>query len=81
MLVVEFAVYPFREGAVPPRHVQAAIEAVRRVGLEVELAPLGLEVKGETTQVLDALRAATAAALEAGATKVVSSLRVNEVYA
>ncbi len=79
VLAAEIAVYPFQEGADPPPHVQAAIEEMRKAGLEVELAPLGLVLSGDAGQLLDALRAGVLAAMAAGATKVVASFEVSEV--
>lgn len=74
MIRAEFTVYPFIEGAAPPPHVQAAIDALREAGLEVEVGALGTTVWGEPEQVLEALRAAQVAAIAAGATRVVVSL-------
>jgi uncharacterized protein YqgV (UPF0045/DUF77 family) len=65
----EFTVYPFREGEDPPPYVHAAIDAVRGAGLIVEVGLLGQVVRGEAGEVLEALRAAQQAALEAGATR------------
>ncbi len=73
---VEFTVYPFEEGEAPPRHVQAAIDELRNAGLAVEVGLLGQVVTGETGQVIDALRSAQVAAVEAGANRFVVSLEV-----
>ncbi|MGQ0668784.1 MAG: thiamine-binding protein [Actinomycetota bacterium] len=75
-VTAEFTVYPFREAEAPPRRVQAAIDEFRRAGLSVEVGLLGQVVRGEADVVIEALRAAQAAALSAGATKVVVSLEV-----
>lgn len=63
----EFAVYPFEEGEAPPPYVQIAIDTLRAAGLTVELGPFGQLVVGETGKVLEALREAQVAALDAGA--------------
>jgi uncharacterized protein YqgV (UPF0045/DUF77 family) len=76
MLRAEFTIYPFREGETPPSHVEAAIDQLRRAGLEVEVGPLGQVVVGEPGVLLEALRAAEAAAVEAGAKKMVLSIEV-----
>lgn len=70
----EFTVYPFRAGEDPPIYVQAAIEALKTAGLSVEVGLLGQVVTGEAEVVLEALRAAQSAALEAGATRVAVNL-------
>ena len=76
MLRAEFAIYPFREGETPPSHAEAAINELRRAGLAVEIGPLGQVVTGEPRVLLDALRAAEEAAVEAGATRMVVSIEV-----
>jgi uncharacterized protein YqgV (UPF0045/DUF77 family) len=71
---VEFAVYPFEEGDVPPAYVQVAIDTLRAAGLKVEVGPFGQVVVGETGEVLEGLRGAQAAALNAGATRLAVNL-------
>jgi uncharacterized protein YqgV (UPF0045/DUF77 family) len=73
---VEFTVYPFREGETPPAHVEAAIQEIRKAGLDVVIGTLGQVVTGEAGIVFDALRSAEAAALSAGATRMVFSIEV-----
>jgi uncharacterized protein YqgV (UPF0045/DUF77 family) len=74
MIRAEFTIYPFIEGMAPPPYVQVAIDALRAAGLSVEVGPLSNTVFGDDELVLDALRAAQAAAVAAGATRVVLSL-------
>ncbi|MGQ0670344.1 MAG: thiamine-binding protein [Actinomycetota bacterium] len=76
MMRAEFAIYPFHEGEVPPAHVQAANERLRQAGIDVDIGLLGEVVRGDIDTVLEALRMATGAAIEAGATKVVVSIEV-----
>lgn len=76
MLRAEFTVYPFEEGQALPPHVQAAVDAARDAGLEVDVGPLSNTLSGETDTVLEALRAAAAGALAAGASRIVVSLEV-----
>jgi len=71
MIKVEFSIYPFVEGEVPPSHVQAAIEALTKAGLKVDVGPLSSSVAGESEPVLEALRHAQLAAISAGAQKFV----------
>jgi uncharacterized protein YqgV (UPF0045/DUF77 family) len=75
-VTAEFTVYPFREGEAPPPHVQAAIDELQRAGLSVEVGLLGQVVRGEADAVIGALSSAQAAALSAGATKVVVNVEV-----
>ena len=72
----EFTVYPFEVGEVTPPHVQAAVDELRRSGLEADLGPLGQVVSGPDHEVLAGLLAAEEAALRAGATKIVVDLEV-----
>jgi uncharacterized protein YqgV (UPF0045/DUF77 family) len=74
----EFTIYPFIGDGELPHHVQVAIEAINKAGLQVELGPLGSSVTGPADAVLEALHRAQAAALEAGATSIVIRLEVIE---
>ena len=78
---VEFTVYPFHEGETPPPHVEAAIQEIRKAGLDVVIGTLGQVVTGEAGAVFDALRLAEAAALSAGATRMVLSIEVETTTA
>jgi uncharacterized protein YqgV (UPF0045/DUF77 family) len=78
MVKGEFTVYPFIEGRGLPHHLQVAIAAINEAGLEVEVGPLGNTTSGPMDQVLDALHRAEAAALLAGATRIVIRLEVEE---
>lgn len=78
MIRAEFAIYPFQEGETPPVHVQAAIEEVRKSGLDFELGPFGQAITGPAEEVLAALKRAQEAAIQAGATQVVVNLEVVE---
>jgi uncharacterized protein YqgV (UPF0045/DUF77 family) len=73
----EFTVYPFIEGDALPPHVQAAIDAIVGSGLEVEIGPLSNMVSGSVDEVLDALHKAEAAALAAGAQRILIRLEVD----
>lgn len=69
-LEVEFTVEPFEEGT-PGPHVQAALDAARASGLQVEFGPFGTHLAGDDdARVLDALDQTLRAALLAGASRV-----------
>lgn len=69
-LEVEFTIEPFEEGT-PGPHVQAALDAARASGLQVDFGPFGTHLSGtDDARVLDALDGALRAALLAGATRV-----------
>ncbi len=74
MYRAEFSIYPFLGGEAPPGYVQAAIEAVRATGIEVDVGLLGESVTGELDTVLEAIQVAVTVATSAGATKVVLSI-------
>jgi uncharacterized protein YqgV (UPF0045/DUF77 family) len=74
MYRAEFSIYPFRRGNGPPPHVQAAVDAIKAEGVEVEIGLLGETITGELPAVLSALQAAASAAMAAGATRIVVSL-------
>jgi uncharacterized protein YqgV (UPF0045/DUF77 family) len=68
-LRVEFTVEPFVAGE-PGAHVQAAIDAARAHGLEIDFGPFGSVVEGADAAALDAVDAVIRAAFAAGATRV-----------
>ncbi len=74
VLVAEITVEPFVEGA-PGRHVTAAWDAARAVGLTVEHGPFGSTVAGEPDVVLATVDAMVRAAVAAGATSVALQVR------
>lgn len=74
MFRAEFTIYPFQGGESLPRYVQAAIDAVRSVGIEVDIGLFGVSVMGELDAVLKAVHVAVTAAASAGANKVVLSI-------
>ena len=73
-LRAEFTIFPFLEGNDMPPHVQAGIDAAVALGVPVEIGPLSNTILGEAAEVLEALHAAEAAAVAAGATRIVVSL-------
>jgi uncharacterized protein YqgV (UPF0045/DUF77 family) len=76
MIRAEFTVYPFVEGMSLPDYVQAALDAFADAGLEAIIGPLSNTVEGDPEVVLEALRAATQAALATGAQRVVANVEV-----
>ena len=77
-LRLEFTVEPFTEGG-PGAHVLAAIEVVRRAGLQPDDGPFGTSVEADARAIHQLLSDVPAAALAAGATGV--SLSVHPVVA
>jgi uncharacterized protein YqgV (UPF0045/DUF77 family) len=75
-LSAEFTIEPFVEGD-PGPHVAAGIDAVRQLGLDVEVGPFGTTATGESAAVLDAVGALCRAATAAGAERI--SLQVTVV--
>lgn len=69
----EFFVEPFETGR-PGAHVEAAFDAVRRLGLTLEIGPFGSTITGESQLVMQAVKDLLDAATAAGATRV--SVRV-----
>jgi uncharacterized protein YqgV (UPF0045/DUF77 family) len=73
----EFTVYPFVEGDSLPPHVQAGIDAVSGLEVEIEIGPLSSTFRGEGHEVLEALRVAEEACIGAGAKRIVAVLEVS----
>jgi uncharacterized protein YqgV (UPF0045/DUF77 family) len=65
----EFFVEPFEIGR-PGTHVEAAFDAVRRLGLTLEIGPFGSTIRGEPHLVMQAVKDLLDAATRAGATRV-----------
>ena len=76
LVVVEFTIEPFVEGA-PGPHVHAGLDAVRAAGFEPEVGPFGSTVRGELGAVSTAIVELLGAATAAGATRV--SLQVTQL--
>lgn len=66
---VEFTIEPFVEGQ-PGPHVTEAIDAVRRLDLEVEFGPFGSACVVDTDRAGDVVSVVVAAALAHGASHV-----------
>ncbi len=75
-VIAEFTTEPFRGEGEPPAHARRSWEVVQARGLSGEFGPLGTEVRGERDEVLDALRAVMAVALDAGASRITLQLHV-----
>ena len=73
-VVAEFTTEPFHGEGEPPDHARLAWQVVQDAGLEGDFGPLGTEISGDRDEVLDALRAVMAVALDAGATRITLQL-------
>jgi uncharacterized protein YqgV (UPF0045/DUF77 family) len=69
----EFTVEPFVAGR-PGPHVTAAIDAAGTTGLAVDVGPFGSSLEGDADAVLAAVARVNAAALDAGAARVVAEV-------
>lgn len=74
-VVAEFTTEPFHGEGEPPAHARAAWDVVTASGLHGDFGPFGTELEGDRDDVLDTLRAALAAALAAGATRITLQVR------
>jgi uncharacterized protein YqgV (UPF0045/DUF77 family) len=76
LVVAEFTIEPFVEGALGP-HVRAGLDAVRAAGFEPDVGPFGSTITGELEQVGAAVTQLLNAATTAGATRV--SLQISRL--
>lgn len=76
-VVAEFSVTPMVEGSVTP-FIGAAIEEIENAGLNYEVGAMGTTVEGDLDQVLAAIKRAHEAALNQGAERVVTEIRIDE---
>jgi uncharacterized protein YqgV (UPF0045/DUF77 family) len=74
-VAAEFTIEPFVEGD-PGPHVLAGWDAARAAGFEPVMEAFGSTIEGPQGEVLDAVHALLAAAIDAGATRVSLQLRV-----
>lgn len=68
-IAAEFLVEPFVEGA-PGPHVNAAVDAFRRHGLDVEIGPFASSVSGAVDEMAEAIGEMVTAAMARGATSI-----------
>ncbi len=79
-MIAEIQVLPTPAGTTDDRyaHVHAAIEVARASGVRAEVGPLGTSVEGSPDELWPLLRAMHEATLAAGATSVVTVLKLAE---
>lgn len=77
-MIVEIQCLPTPAGTEESRyaHIEAAIAVVQGSGLKYEVSPLGTSLEGEPDAVWAVVRRAHEACLQAGATNVVSIIKV-----
>jgi uncharacterized protein (TIGR00106 family) len=76
-VLAEFSITPMVEGDMRP-FVDAAIQEIENAGLKYEVGPVGTTIEGEIDHVLMAIKNAHEAALEKGADRVVTEIRIDE---
>ncbi len=79
-MIVELQCLPVPTGTAPSRwaHVEAAIAVIERSGLRYEVGPLGTSVEGSADELWPLMRAVHEACISAGATSVVTIIKVAE---
>jgi len=77
MVVAEFSVTPVVGENLRP-YVDAAIEVVKRSGLNYEVDAMSTTLEGELDQVLDVIKKAHRAVMGVGAGRVLTEIRIDE---
>jgi len=77
MLVAEIIVTPVVGDELRP-YIDAAIDEVRKSGLNYEVEPMGTTVEGELDQVLDVVKKAHEAVRRKGASRVLTEVRIDD---
>ena len=77
LAVGEFTVYPFVTDRLEP-YVMAVFEEAERSGLSVDVGPLGTTVRGPLGEVLELLERVRRTAFASGATKIVTSVELDD---
>jgi len=79
MIVAEVSVSVLGEGSSISRFVQVAVEALKKSGLKTLLGPNSTSVEaGSIDEILEAVRAAHVAVVDAGAKRVVTTLKIDD---
>ena len=77
MAVAEFSVIPVVEGSLR-RYVQLAVDEVKQSGLTYQVGAMGTTVEGELAEVVAVALSAHRAVREAGAERVVTSIKIDD---
>ena len=77
MVVAEFSVTPVVGGNLRP-YVDAAIDVVKRSGLNYEVDAMSTTLEGELDQVLDVIKRAHRAVMGVGAGRVLTEIRIDD---
>ncbi len=77
MVVAEFSVTPVVGDNLRP-YVDAAIEVVKKSGLNYEVDAMSTTIEGELDQVMDVVKRAHRAVMGMGAGRVLTELRIDE---
>ncbi|MEM0359659.1 MAG: thiamine-binding protein [Hadesarchaea archaeon] len=79
MVVAEISVLPLGTGSPSlSDYVAKAVEVLRKRGLKYQVTAMGTLVEGELGEILEAVREMHEAVLEAGAQRVITTLKVDE---
>lgn len=78
MPVGEISVTPMGTGTDTQRYVLAAIDAIRHVGLRMQVGAMSTLVEGDVEQILEAAKAAHLGCLNAGAPRCILDLKIDE---
>lgn len=77
MVIAEFSITPIVGGEMRP-YVDAAIEVVKRSGLKYEVEAMGTTIEGDLQTILDVIRKAHEAVMQAGADRVLTEVRIDD---
>lgn len=77
MAVAEFSVIPLVDESLRP-YVKAAISVVDRSGLRYEVGAMGTTIEGDLDEIIEVIKQAHRAVLEAGASRIVTSIKIDD---
>ena len=77
MIVAEITITPLVEDELRP-YIDAAIDEVRKSGLNYEVEAMGTTIEGELEQVLDVVKNAHEAVRRRGANRVLTEVRIDD---
>ena len=77
MVIAEITITPVVGGALRP-YIDAAVDVVRKSGLNYEVEAMGTTIEGELDQVLEVVRKAHEAVRQKGADRVLTEVKIDD---
>jgi len=78
MIIAELTITPLGEGTSVSRYVKAALEAIKSLGLKIELTPMSTVVEAESLDdIFNAAKIGERAMIEMGAKRIIIDIKID----